>query len=59
MNNHTFIKLILVNVLVFIILVISFFLVEDTDNVLEVGIGFYSMEVGILLGQKMYKGKEK
>lgn len=44
-------KLLLVNILVFVLLMVMIFKHAELDLILETGIGFYSMELGFLLGK--------
>lgn len=51
-------KLLLINILVFVIIVILMFHSQiDQNNLLEVGIGFYSMELGFLMGKNKKEDK--
>lgn len=49
--NARYLKLLLVNVLVFVLLMVMIFNHAELDIILETGIGFYSMELGFLLGK--------
>lgn len=54
-----YIKLLLVNILVFVLLMVMIFVHEELDLILETGIGFYSMELGFLLGKGDKKNERK
>lgn len=52
-------KLLLINILVFILLMVMVYRHAELSMILETGIGFYSMELGFLMGKGHRNDKNK